>query len=58
MNGEEDAGEVVEALALALGCELLAVVSFDQVTSPLSLAGVENSDLTRASLPYAVPTER
>ncbi|HWK74113.1 MAG TPA: hypothetical protein VNQ81_07570 [Povalibacter sp.] len=48
------AGDVVDAVATPDGCELLAVISLAQLNSPLALADVPSSSLTRLELPYAV----
>lgn len=52
-------GEVVDACLAGAesgaSCELLAVVSLDRATEPLTLDGIDNSTLTRLTLPYDVP---
>jgi tRNA-modifying protein YgfZ len=57
LNGEIHAGEVVDVVTAAPGCELLAVVSIDQANASLSLDGTVNSALTKLSLPYRLPHE-
>lgn len=52
--GGAHAGDVVDAVATPDGCELLAVISLAQVNSPLALADIPESSLTRLELPYAV----
>jgi hypothetical protein len=58
VNGDAHAGEVVDAIATAPGCELLAVINLDHAAAPLSLDGVPDSKLTRLALPYSLETAR
>jgi folate-binding Fe-S cluster repair protein YgfZ len=58
VNGNAHAGEVVDAVSTAPGCELLAVVNLDHATAALSLDGVPDSVLTRLTLPYSLETAR
>ena len=59
LQGDTHAGEVVDACAgspgSGLGCELLAVVSLDQIGGALSLDGIGDSSLTPLGLPYVIP---
>jgi folate-binding protein YgfZ len=48
------AGDVVDSVATADGCELLAVISLTQADHALRLADIEDSSLQRKSLPYDV----
>ena len=48
------AGDVVDAVATAQGCELLAVVSLGQLDSKLELTETPDSTLERLELPYEV----
>ncbi|HEY5809615.1 MAG TPA: hypothetical protein VIT67_16690, partial [Povalibacter sp.] len=48
------AGDVVDAVTTADGCELLAVVSLGQIDGLLDLAEIPGSALERLSLPYEV----
>lgn len=50
--GETHAGDVVEAIDAAQGCELLAVVSLSQQDAPLELATSPGVQLDRLPLPY------
>jgi len=52
--GGSHAGDVVDALDTAEGCELLAVISLGQLDAPLELADLTGSRLTRLTLPYEV----
>jgi len=49
----QHAGEVVDAAAVGDGCELLAVINFAQLDSPLELESAPALRLSRLSLPYA-----
>lgn len=55
--GEAHAGDVVEAVDTATGCELLAVVSLAQKAASLELASSPQVKLERLPLPYAVGEE-
>lgn len=48
------AGDVVDAMGTAGGCELLAVISLSQLDTPLQLADLAGSSLNRLTLPYAL----
>lgn len=52
--GGAHAGDVVDAIATANGCELLAVVSLGQLGTALELADIPESQLTPQPLPYDV----
>ncbi len=55
--GEAHAGDVVEAVDTAAGCELLAVVSLAQKSAALELATSPAVTLERLPLPYPVAEE-
>lgn len=48
------AGDVVDAIDTNGGCELLAVISLSRLDTPLALADLAGSSLTRLALPYEV----
>ena len=50
--GDQHAGDVVEAVAVADGCELLAVVSLLQVGQRLTLESATGAQLEQLMLPY------
>ena len=54
LSGAGHAGDVVDAVATAGGCELLAVISLEKLGDPLQVADAPGSELTRLELPYAV----
>lgn len=58
ITGDLEVGEVVDAVTSETGCDLLAVVDLDQLRARLTLRGFEGAELSRTSLPYAVPEER
>jgi folate-binding protein YgfZ len=51
--GDHHAGDVVDAVATADGCELLAVVTLSQIEAPLEIDSTREK-LERLGLPYAV----
>ena len=54
--GDQHAGDVVEAVAVQDGCELLAVVSLAQIEQRLALESSTGAVLERLALPYEVAT--
>lgn len=52
LSGEQHAGDVVDAIATADGCDILAVISLAQLNTPLHIDG-QQLTLTRVPLPYA-----
>lgn len=52
--GDQHAGDVVDAIATASGCELLAVINLAQLDERLRLEGIDDSALERLPLPYDV----
>ena len=54
MSGEQHAGDVVDAVDTAEGCEMLAVISLAQLQEPLTLADRTDAVLERLALPYVV----
>lgn len=54
LAGEQHAGEVVDAVAIDAGCELLAVISLAQVDNELRLDG-QTAALHRLATPYPIP---
>jgi folate-binding protein YgfZ len=52
--GDQHAGDVVDAVAVQGGCELLAVVSLAQAEQPLTLESSTGAALERLSLPYEI----
>ena len=57
VSGDHPAGEVVDSVDHATGCELLAVMSLDQANQPLRLDGVEHASLQALTLPYDLPSK-
>lgn len=60
VRGEQPAGEVVEAIDTPFGCELLAVMSLDQVgdaSAQLQLRDSSGPTLQSLSLPYTFPAQ-
>jgi hypothetical protein len=55
LAGEQPAGDVVDAVPVEGGCELLAVVSLTSVGERLRLAAPYDAELTRLPLPYEIP---
>jgi folate-binding protein YgfZ len=53
LSGEQHAGDVVDAVATADGCDVLAVISLAQLSAPLHIDG-QGTALSRVSLPYGV----
>jgi folate-binding protein YgfZ len=51
---DQHAGDVVEAIAVAGGCELLAVVSLSQVEQRLTLESATGAQLEQLALPYEI----
>ncbi|HET7539917.1 MAG TPA: hypothetical protein VFK05_08595 [Polyangiaceae bacterium] len=58
VHQETEVGLVVDAVASATGCELLAVVDLAELSAGLSLRGIQGSELALSTLPYDVPRER
>lgn len=56
LQGAKHAGDVVDAVGTATGCELLAALSIEHAQSPLHLDGIADSGLNLLSLPYTVPS--
>ena len=56
--GEVHAGDVVDAAQTAEGCELLAVISLQQLDMALRLDGQPGGELQRLELPYGVISDR
>ena len=56
LAGDQHAGDVVDAIAVAESSELLAVISLSQLDKELRLDGT-NAVLKRLDLPYTVPTQ-
>jgi tRNA-modifying protein YgfZ len=54
--GDQHAGDVLEAVAVADGCELLAVVSLAQIEQRLALESSTGAVLERLALPYEIAT--
>jgi tRNA-modifying protein YgfZ len=52
--GDQHAGDVVDAVSTAHGCELLAVVSLGQVNEALRVSSAEGPPLEKLALPYQV----
>lgn len=52
LAGDQHAGEVVDAVPAAEGCELLAVVSLPSLHEPLKIDAAGNAALERLALPY------
>jgi folate-binding protein YgfZ len=52
--GEQHAGDVVDAVATAQGCELLAVISLAQTGAALQLGAADGPALSKLDLPYQV----
>jgi folate-binding protein YgfZ len=57
LSGDQHAGDVVNAIAVDGGCELLAVVSLAQLDQPLELETNRGIALERLALPYDVRSE-
>jgi tRNA-modifying protein YgfZ len=55
LAGEQHAGDIVDAVLVDGGCELLAVVSLAHVGERLRLATPYDAELTRLPLPYDIP---
>lgn len=53
LAGEQHAGDVVDAIATAAGCELLAVISLAQLNNELRADG-QATPFTRLDMPYSV----
>jgi tRNA-modifying protein YgfZ len=56
LQGEQHAGDVVDAAATPAGCELLAVVSLAQRDAALELASTRGTKLVPLPLPYDLGT--
>jgi folate-binding protein YgfZ len=54
--GDQHAGDVLEAVPVADGCELLAVVSLSQAEQRLTLESSTGAAIERLALPYEVPS--